>query len=85
METKTIHLEMDCIHDHLNKTMTCSWLNGEVRIVVYWEAGTLGVIRNDQVVETRDLEGLTIDEFVRLEEQCQAAAESLSQFDDMAA
>ena len=85
METKIIHIEMDCIHDHVEKTMTCSWLNGEVRIVVYWEAGTLGVIRNNQVVETRDLEGLTIDEFVRLEEQCQAAAESLSQFDEMAA
>ncbi|MBQ3717522.1 MAG: hypothetical protein II901_03980 [Paludibacteraceae bacterium] len=84
METTITHLEMDCIHDHLNKTMTCSWLDGRVRIVVYWEADTLGVIRDGNVVETRDLEGLSLDEFVRLEDECQAAADKLADFEEPA-
>lgn len=84
METKTVHIEMDCIHDHVNKMMSCRWLNGKICIDVYWEAGMLGVCKQGKIIETRELEGLSIAEFLRIQEQCQAAAESLAQFDEMA-
>lgn len=83
-EIKTTHLEMDCIHDHLNKTMTCIWLNGEIKIVVDWNTGQLGVMRNGKVIEVRDIKGMGIDEFMRIQEHCQEAADSLSRFDSMA-
>ena len=84
METKTTHIEMDCIHDHRENTMTCSWLNGHVRIVVYWEAQTLGVIREGKVIDTYDLEGMLISEFMRIQEECQAAADKLADFEEPA-
>ena len=84
METKTIHIEMDCIHDHGNGTMTCSWRNGEIKIVVDWNAAQLGVMNGSKVVEVRDIQGMSIEEFMHLQEQCQAAAASLALFDAMA-
>ena len=67
METKTIHIEMDCIHDHGNGTMTCSWLNGEIKIVVDWNAAQLGVMNGSKVVEVRDIQGMSIEEFMHLQ------------------
>lgn len=82
METKTVHIEMDCIHNHVENTMTCSWLNGRVRIVVDYKAAQLGIMRDCEVIDTRDIEGMSIDEFVALEEQCQEAAETLAKFEN---
>ena len=84
MVTKTIHLEMDCIHNHRENTMTCSWNNGEIKIVVDWTTGQLGVMNRDRVIEVRDIHGMGIDEFMQLQEQCQGYAESLAAFDRMA-
>lgn len=84
METKTIHLEMDCIHNHRENTMTCSWNNGEIKIVVDWTTGQLGMMNRDRVIEVRDIHGMGIDEFMQLQEQCQGYAESLAAFDRMA-
>ena len=84
METKIIHLEMDCIHNHRENTMTCSWNNGEIKIVVDWTTGQLGVMNRDRVIEVRDIHGMCIDEFMQLQEQCQGYAESLAAFDRMA-
>ncbi len=84
METKKVHIEMDCIHDHVNKTMTCSWNNGEIKIVVDWGTGQLGVMNRCKVIEVRDIHGMSIDEFMKLQEQCQGYAESLAAFDRMA-
>ena len=53
METKIIHIEMDCIHDHVEKTMTCSWLNGEIKMIVHWTTGQLGVMHGDKVKRRR--------------------------------
>lgn len=84
METKTIHIEMDCIHNHRENTMTCSWNNGEIKIVVDWNTGQLGVMNGSKVIEVRDIHGMSIDEFMHIQEQCQAAAASLAVFDAMA-
>lgn len=84
METKTVHIEMDCIHNHVENTMTCSWLNGRVRIVVDYGAKMLGILNKDKVIETRDIEGMSIEEFMLIEEQCQQSAESVAAIDNMA-
>ena len=84
METKTIHLEMDCIHNHRENTMTCLWNNGEIKIVVDWTTGQLGVMNRERVIEVRDVHGMSIDEFMKIQEQCQEAADSLANFDRMA-
>lgn len=85
METKIIHIEMDCIHDHVEKTMTCSWLNGEIKMIVHWTTGQLGVMHGDKVKAVYDVKGMSIDEFMHIQELCQAAATSLAVFDEMAA
>ena len=84
METKTVHIEMDCIHNHVENTMTCSWLNGQIRIVVDFRAKMVGIISKDKVIETRDIEDMSIDEFMRIQEQCQQSAESVAAIDNMA-
>lgn len=82
METKTVHIEMDCIHNHVENTMTCSWLNGRIQIVVDYNAAQLGIMKDYKVIDTRDIEGMSIDEFVALEEQCQESAEALAKFEN---
>lgn len=72
--------EMDCVHDHVRCTMTCSWLGGEIRIVVDWLGGSLGIFRGGSLVESRCLSEISIAEFVRIQEQCQLSAEGLSVF-----
>ena len=84
METKTTHIEMDCIHNHRENTMTCSWNNGEIKIVVDWTTGQLGIMNRCQVKEVHDIHGMSIDEFMKLPEQCQGYADSLAAFDRMA-
>lgn len=84
MESKTIHIEMDCIHNHRENTMTCSWNNGEIKIVVDWTTGQLGIMNRCQVKEVHDIHGMSIDEFMKLQEQCQGYADSLAAFDRMA-
>lgn len=84
METKTVHIEMDCIHNHVENTMTCSWLNGQIRIVVDYGAKMLGILNKDKVIETRDIEGMSIEEFMLIEEQCQQSAEGVAAIDNMA-
>lgn len=81
MAATNYRLEMDCTHDHLNKTMTCSWLDGRLRIVVDYKAKKLGTIRDGNVIATCDLEGLSIEEFMMIQEFCQTAAAVLSLFD----
>lgn len=81
METNIVHIEMDCIHNHRENTMTYSWNNGEIKIVVDRTTGQLGVMKRDRVIEVRDIHGMGIDEFMRIQEQCQAAAISLVVFD----
>lgn len=78
------HIEMDCIHNQVERTMECSWLDGQIRIVVAWEQKTLVIIKDGDVVDRMSLEGMSIEEFMHIEDNCQAAAEQLSQFDDMA-
>lgn len=78
------HIEMDCTHNQAERTMECSWLEGQIRIVVAWDQKTLVIIKDGEVVDRMSLEGMSIEEFMHIEDNCQAAAEQLSQFDDMA-
>lgn len=78
METKKIRLEMDCIHNESAGTMTCEWQGGLVQIVCDWKSGIGVVLVRGEVKLRFGLEGLTVEEFMRIEEQTQAAAEQLS-------
>ena len=60
--------------------MTCKWLGGRVQIVVDWKHKCGVVLVNGDVKRQFSLEGLTVEEFMRIEEQTQAAAEQLAAF-----
>lgn len=80
METQKVRVEMDCIHNQPAGTMTCEWLGGTVQIVCDWKARTGVVLVRGEVKRRFSLEGLTVEEFMRIEEQTQAAAEQLAAF-----
>ena len=79
-----VHLEMDCIHDQVKGTMTCEWLHGRIKIVVDWVRNTMVILKDGEVKDRRTIEGMSIDEFVRIEEQQQYAAEQLAHFEEPA-
>ncbi len=81
METERMHIEMDCYHNHSENTMTCSWLGGRVKIVVYFATAQLGILRDEKVVVKRDIAGMSCDDLMRLQELCQRAAIALARFD----
>jgi len=44
----------------------------------------LGILNKDKVIETRDMEGMSIEEFMLIEEQCQQSAAGVAAIDNMA-
>lgn len=81
MEQKKVHLEFDCTHNQAEGTMTLEWLNGRVQLVVNWKSALAVVLVNGDVRRTIDITEMSIDEFMRIEEQTQAAAEQLAAFE----
>ena len=80
METKNVKMEFDCIHDQAEGTMTCKWLGGKVQIVVDWKHECGVVLVNGNVKRQFSLVGLSVKEFMRIEEQTQEAAAQLAVF-----
>lgn len=69
MEMGVIELDFECTHDTANNTMTCSWLGGRIRLIVYFEMSKTYLLIDGDVKCRYD--DLTIDEFVRLQCECQ--------------
>ena len=54
-----------------------------IRKAIYLDMGD-GVTFGIEITRVRDIQGMSIEEFMHLQEQCQAAAASLALFDAMA-
>jgi len=80
METKSVKMEFDCIHDQAAGTMTCKWLGGRVQIMVDWKHECGVVLVNGNVKRQFSLVGLSVEEFMLIEEQTQEAATKLAVF-----
>ena len=84
MTTEKTHIEMDCIHNHVSNAMICSWLNGRIKLVVYWSSKTMVILKDGEMKDSMSIEGMGIDEFMRHQEHCQEAANQLSAFEEPA-
>lgn len=78
--TSTIPFEMDCVHNQVERTMTLSWLNGAVKLVVCWQTATAVVLVREVVKRRFNIENMKIGEFMRIEEQTAEAAAQLARF-----
>ena len=84
MEAKNVRIEMDCSHDQASGTMTCSWLDGKVQIVVDWKQAMAVVLVRGEIRRRFSIAEMSIEEFMRIEAQTQEAAEQLARFDEAA-
>lgn len=73
---ETANLNFECTHDQANRTMTCSWLGGCVRLVHHFAMDRTYCLV-DGTVKCR-YSGLTVGEFVRLQRECQRAADGMT-------
>lgn len=75
MNNEVTYLNFECTHNTANRTMTCSWIGGRVQLVEYFALAKTYVVIDDNV--KCFYEDLTIDEFIRLQCECQRVADSL--------
>lgn len=65
----------ECTHETAAGTMTCSWLGGRIKLVEHFALHrTYGLI-DGEVKYTHD--DLTVDEFIRLQCECQRIADAM--------
>ena len=72
---KVAELTFECTHDTVARTMTCSWNEGRIAIVYYFGLQRTAVYVDDELKRTDDK--LTIDEFMKLQWECQGIADMM--------
>ena len=73
---KTTKLNFECTHNQADGTMTCSWLNGRVKLVEHFAFAKTYVLIDGEVKCHHD--NLTIDDFIRLQCECQRVADEMT-------
>lgn len=68
-------LNFECTHETAAGTMTCSWLNGRVKLVEHF-AFAKTYVQIDGKLKCR-YDDVTIDEFIRLQCECQLVADGM--------
>lgn len=68
-------LNFECWHDTLEGSMTCSWLDGRVKLVHFFQNETTGVEVEGEVKCT--YHNLDVRQFERLQEHCQDVADGI--------
>ena len=72
---ETIQLDFECTHETGRGTMTCSWLDGIVKMVEHFSAKKTGVYVDNELKCTYD--DLSVEQFMKLQVECQKVADSL--------
>lgn len=72
---KTTNLNCEVTHETAAGTMTCSWLNGRVKLVEHFKLEKTYVLVDGEVKCRHD--DVTIDEFIRLQCECQRVADGM--------
>ena len=72
---KTTNLNCEVTHETAARTMTCSWLNGRVKLVEHFKLEKTYVLVDGEV-KCRYYD-VTIDEFIRLQCECQRVADGM--------
>ena len=69
------NLTFECEHDHSQRTMTCSWLDGRVQLVYNFVVDKAFLLVDGLVKCSYN--SLTVAEFSAQQVECQRVAESL--------
>lgn len=72
---KATKLNFECTHNQADGTMTCSWLDGRVKLVEHFKLEKTYVLVDGEVKCRHD--DVTIDEFIRLQCECQRVADGM--------
>lgn len=80
MNNEVTYLNFECTHNTAERTMTLSWEHGVVELVVCLQTLSAVFIVRGDVRRRLDISEMSIEEFMRIEEQCQESAEKLAVF-----
>ncbi len=76
MENDVMRMDFECTHNTVERAMTCSWLGGRIQLIEYFALAKTYVLINGNVMSRYD--DLTIDEFIRLQMDCQHTADTFN-------
>lgn len=72
---KATKLNFECTHETAAGTMTCSWLDGRVKMVEHFSAKKTGVYVDNELKCTYD--DLSVEQFMKLQVEVQKMANIL--------
>ncbi len=72
-----LRLNVECMHNHVKETMEFSWYNDLVRLECDKKNKIIAIYVKGELKDHFDASTLTIDEFIKIEWNCQQDADQL--------